>query len=171
MTFLELAAARYSVRAYDDRPVEQEKLDAVLEAARLAPTACNNQPQKIYVVKSAEKRAALAEVCSCTFGAPVVMAVAFDNDLDWKNPLTPGYHSGEVDASIVCTHMMLEGWEQGLGSCWVRFFDADTVKKALGLPEKVTVSALLPMGYAKEGAQPSPRHTMSREIADMVTEL
>ena len=67
--------------------------------------------------------------------------------------------------------MMLEGWEQGLGSCWVRFFDADTVKKALGLPEKVTVSALLPMGYAKEGAQPSPRHTMSREIADMVTEL
>ena len=86
MTFLELAAARYSVRAYDDRPVEQEKLDAVLEAARLAPTACNNQPQNIYVVKSAEKRAALAEVCSCTFGAPVIMAVAFDNDLDWKNP-------------------------------------------------------------------------------------
>lgn len=74
-SFLELAKARYSVRKYKPAAVEQEKIDRILEAARVAPTACNNQPQKIYIIKSEEKRKALAEVCPCTFDAPVIFAV------------------------------------------------------------------------------------------------
>ena len=77
MTFLELAKARYSVRSFKDQPIENEKLNLILEAGRIAPTACNNQPQKIYVVKSADARAKLASVCRCTFDAPVILAVCY----------------------------------------------------------------------------------------------
>jgi nitroreductase len=83
----------------------------------------------------------------------------------------PGYQSGETDASIVCTHMMLEAWELGIGSCWVGMFGSDEVKAALGLPENVTVSALLPMGYPTEDANPLDLHTKFRSLDDVVTEL
>ena len=119
MTFLELAKARYSVRKYKDTPVEQEKIDMILEAAKVAPTACNKQPQKIYVVKSEEVKEKLASVCRFTFGAPVIMVVCYDKTREWRNDLTPGYATGETDAAIACTHMRLEAWDLGLCSCWV----------------------------------------------------
>ena len=168
MTFLELAKKRCSVRAFQDAPIEKEKLDLILEAGRVAPTACNNQPQKIYAAASPEAREKLAAVCRCTFGAPVILVVCYDRSRDWKNPLLPGYESGETDAAIVCTHMMLQAAELGIGSCWVGFFNPNEVAQALGLPENVTVSALLPMGYAAENAQPAPMHTQYRDFGDTV---
>lgn len=171
MTFLELAKMRYSVRSFKDTPVEEEKLALILEAGRIAPTACNNQPQKIYVAKSEEARKKLACVCHCTFDAPVILVVCYDRDRNWKNPLVAGYESGETDAAIVCTHMMLEAAELGLGSCWVGYFNGQRVHEILGLPENVTVSALLPLGYAAENAQPAPMHTKYRDFADTVTEI
>ena len=171
MTFLELAKERYSVRKYKDTPVEQEKLDMILEAAKVAPTACNKQPQRIYVVQSDKMREKLASVCRFTFGAPVIMVVCYDKTREWQNDLTPGYATGETDAAIVCTHMMLEAWELGLGSCWVAWFNADEVAKVLGIPENEQVLALLPLGYAADGAKPASLHTTYRENADMVTVL
>ena len=171
MTFLELAKARYSVRKFKNDMIEDAKLEAILEAGRVAPTACNNQPQKIYVVKSEENRKKLAEVCRFTFDAPVVLVIGYDKERDWKNRRMPGYSSGETDAAIVCTHMMLEAWELGIGSCWVGMFGSDEVKAALGLPENVTVSALLPMGYPAEDANPLDLHTKFRSLDDVVTEL
>ena len=171
MSFLELAKARYSVRAYKDTPIEEEKLKLILEAGRIAPTACNNQPQKIYVAKSEEARKKLASVSRRTFDAPVILVVCYDRDRNWKNPLMPGYESGETDAAIVCTHMMLQAAELGIGSCWVGMFNAQQVSEALGLPENVTVSALLPMGYAAENAQPAPLHSQYREFADTIVEI
>ena len=171
MTFQELAQARYSVRAYKDTPIEEEKLKLILEAGRIAPTACNNQPQKIYVAKSEEARKKLASVSRRTFDAPVILVVCYDRDRNWKNPLMPGYESGETDAAIVCTHMMLQAAELGIGSCWVGMFNAQQVSEALGLPENVTVSALLPMGYAAENAQPAPLHSQYREFADTIVEI
>ena len=171
MTFQELAHARYSVRSFQDRPIEEEHLNLILEAGRVAPTACNFQPQKIYVAKSAEAREKLASVCRCTFGAPVILVVCYDRERDWKNKLMPGYESGETDAAIVCTHMMLQAFELGIGSCWVGYFDAQAVSDVLGLPENVTVSALLPMGYAAENAQPAPLHTQYRDFADTIEEI
>lgn len=169
MTFQELAHARYSVRSFQDRPIEEEHLNLILEAGRVAPTACNFQPQKIYVAKSAEAREKLASVCRCTFGAPVILVVCYDRERDWKNKLMPGYESGETDAAIVCTHMMLQAFELGIGSCWVGYFNPKTVAETLGLPENVTVSALLPMGYPAEDAQPLPLHEQVREFADTIT--
>ena len=83
----------------------------------------------------------------------------------------PGYESGETDASIVCTHMMLQAAELGIGSCWVGYFNADEVSAALDLPEQVTVSALLPIGYAADSALPAPMHTQYRDFADTITEI
>lgn len=171
MTFLELAKERYSVRKYKDQPVEQEKIDLILEASKVAPTACNKQPQKVYVAKSEEARAKLASVCKYTFDAPVIMVVCYDKTREWQNDLTPGYASGETDAAIACTHMMLEAWELGLGSCWVAWFNADEVAQALGIPENECVLALLPLGYAADDARPASLHTRSREMDDMVKEL
>ena len=168
MTFLELAKARYSVRSFKDQPIEDEKLNLILEAGHVAPTACNYQPQKIYVAKSEDARKKLASVCPCTFGAPVILVVCYDRTRDAKNRLTPGYGFGETDAAIVCTHMMLEAAELGIGSCWVGYFNADQVSQVLGLPENVTVSALLPMGYPTADAKPAPMHTQYRRKEDIV---
>ena len=171
MTFQELARARYSVRSFQDRPIEEEHLNLILEAGRVAPTACNFQPQKIYVAKSAEAREKLASVCRCTFGAPVILVVCYDRERDWKNKLMPGYESGETDAAIVCTHMMLQAFELGIGSCWVGYFNPKIVAETLGLPENVTVSALLPMGYPEEDAKPLPLHSQLREFGDTIVEI
>lgn len=171
MTFLELAKARFSVRKFKPDAIEDAKLNAILEAARVAPTAHNNQPQKIFIVKSEEIRKQLSEVCRCTFGAPVIAIIAYDKELDWKNRLMPGYGAGETDAAIVCTHMMLEAWEQGIGSCWVGMFNAEEIGRVLGLPEHVVVSAMLPMGYAADDCVPAGLHDISRELDEMVTIL
>ena len=171
MTFQELARARYSVRSFKDEPIKDEELRLILEAGRVAPTACNNQPQKIYVAKSEESRKKLASVCRCTFDAPVILVVCYDRNRDWKNKLQPGYESGETDAAIVGTHMMLQAFELGIGSCWVGYFNANDVANVLGLPANLTVSALLPMGYPAENAQPAPLHTQFRDFADTIEEI
>ena len=102
MSFLEFAKERFSVRSYKTDDIENEKLNYILEEGRVAPTARNFQPQRIYVVKSAECRAKLAQVCRFTFGAPVILVVGYDKERDWKNKLMPPYSSGETDAAIVC---------------------------------------------------------------------
>ena len=171
MTFLELAKARYSVRSFKTEAIEDEKLQLILEAGRVAPTACNNQPQKIFVAKSEAARKKLASVCRCTFDAPVILVVCYDRNRDWKNKLQPGYESGETDAAIVCTHMMLQAFELGVGSCWVGYFNAPEVGRVLGLPENITVSALLPMGYPADNAAPLALHSQFRDFADTIEEI
>jgi len=169
MTFLELAKERYSVRSFKNLPIREEHMNRILEAGHVAPTACNNQPQKIYIATSEEARKKLASVCRCTFDAPVILVVCYDQTRDWKNKLQPGYESGETDAAIVCTHMMLEAAELGIGTCWVGYFNASQVSQVLGLPENITVCALLPMGYPTDDAKPLPLHSQYRDPEDIVT--
>ncbi|MBR6521577.1 MAG: nitroreductase family protein [Oscillospiraceae bacterium] len=164
MTFMELAKSRYSVRGFSDAPVEEEKLAAILEAGRIAPTACNNQPQHIYVAKSADAIAKLRTISPCTYNSNLILIVCYDTAVQ-------AAHFGEQDASIVCTHMMLEAWEQGVGSCWVGMFNAEELVKAFDLPENIRPIALLPLGYAAEGVQPAPLHTAYRDYAATITEL
>ncbi len=171
MTFLELARQRYSVRSFKDDMIEEEKLTKILEAGLAAPTACNRQPQKIFIVKRQDLRAKLASVCRYTFDAPVILVIGYDCTRDWKNRLMQGYSSGETDAAIVCTHMMLEAWELGIGSCWVGYFNADEVEAVLALPENIRVTAMLPLGYPSEDATPLDMHFESRTLEDTVTEL
>ena len=171
MDFLELAKKRFSVRNYTDQQIEQEKLDKILEAARIAPTAANNQPQRIYVLQSEEAIAKIRGITRCAFNAPTVLLVGYDADEDWKNALEDGVHSGEEDASIVATHMMLEAWNLGIGSCWVNVFPNTDTAKAFGLPESVKLVLVMPMGYAAENAKPAPKHANKKETRDFVQVL
>ncbi len=169
--FLELAKARFSVRNYASIPVEEDKINAILEAARLAPTACNYQPQKIYVLKSEEALGKVRQISKCAFNAPLVFAIGYDKDREAHNFYHADLGYGVTDSSIVCTHMMMEAWEQGLGSCWVGWFDPDAFSAAFKIPENIVISALLPVGYCAPDAKPSPMHSASREQDDMVAEL
>ncbi len=171
MDFYELVRSRYSVRSYKRDMIDGETLDAILEAGRVAPTACNNQPQKIFVVRSEKKLLRLKEACRYTFDAPVVMVVAYDKERDWKNRRMPGYSSGETDAAIVLTHMMLAAWEKGIGSCWVGAFAEDKIREALSLPEGLRVTALMPIGYPAPDAVPLELHTIYRDKSDTVEYL
>lgn len=131
MSFLESAKARYSVRNFEDRTVEPEDMQKILEAANHAPTACNLQPQRIYVVQSEENIAKLNSLCKCIFGAKTVLMFTYNTDEEWKNPLEDGVRSGVEDVSIVATHVMMEAWELGIGSCWVNSSQTAGLKKHL----------------------------------------
>ena len=167
--FLELAESRYSVRKYDARPIEQEKLDRILRAGQVAPTAANAQPQRILVLKSEEALSRVRAVTHFHFGAPMVLLICYDRRASWK--ARDGHDSGPVDTAIVVTQMMLEAFDEGIGSCWVGYFNAQQVSQVLELPENVTVSALLPIGYPAENAQPAPLHSQYRDYADTIAEI
>lgn len=172
MNFLELAKERFSVRKFSDTLIEKEKLDLILEAGKVAPTAANFQPQKIYVIQSDEALEKINSVCKCIYGAKTVLLIAFDKNLDWKNPNQEGIHAGQQDVSIVATHMMLEAWELGIGSCWVNAFSNEMVREAMGLPENEEVVLLLPLGYADTEAKPMEKwHTSYRPDEEVITYL
>jgi len=171
MNFLELAADRYSVRSFSDRMIEPEKMDKILKAAQLAPTAVNYQPQKIYILKSPQAIQTIRSICQSAYDAPVVLLVCVDETLVWKHPREHGYTTGEMDASIVCTHMMLEAWELGIGSVWVRAFDSRQVTRAFSLPQHIKPVCLLPIGYPSAESKPAPWHNSYRSIEEMTEEL
>lgn len=170
MEFLELAKARYSVRKFSDKPIEEEKINKILEAGRLAPTAKNEQPQKIFVLKSDEAIRKIRENTSNTYNAPIVFLICYDKNKCWKNPDT-GFESGIMDASIVCTSMMMEATDLLLGSIWILRFDKDLVKRQFELPENIVPCCLLPIGYAAECCEPSERHFERKDLKDTVIEL
>ncbi len=171
MDFMTLAKKRFSVRKYTDQPVEKEKLDVLLEAARIAPTGANKQPQKIYVIQSEEALAKLSSLSKCVFGAKTVMLFAYDTDEDWKNPLEEGVHAGVEDVSIVATHVMLAAEDLGLGSCWVNYFPNSKVEAAFNLPKNERVVLFLTLGYPAPDAAPAPLHDKNKDVESFVKYL
>ncbi|MCR5359318.1 MAG: nitroreductase family protein [Thermoguttaceae bacterium] len=168
MEFIELAKKRFSVRKYSDKPVEREKLDLVIEAGRVAPTAKNLQPQRIYVVESAEGLAKIDELTPCRFGAGIVFIFTKNTDEEWTNPLEAGVRAGVEDVSIVATHMMLEAEDLGLGTCWVNYFPNSELEKAFGLPKNERSVLLMPLGYPAPDAAPGPNHATSKKADEFV---
>lgn len=167
MNFIELAKERFSVREFSPRPVEDEKIKKILDAAKVAPTAVNYQPQKLYVIKSTEAMEKLAG-CRNIFGAPLAVIICYDDTLSWKNSRDNGHDSGEVDASIVTTHMMLQAWELGIGSCWIGAFNPQEISEAFGIPANEHPVAILPLGYPADGCKPSDRHTAYRADEEII---
>ncbi len=174
MDFLTLAKERYSERYYDSRPIEQEKLDRIIEAGIAAPTACNYQPQKFYLIRSEEGRAKLRTVTNFHFNAPLTILVCYDAREVWTNPgdrYYRNYNSGEQDASIAATSMMFEAEELGIHSVWVRGFDSKSVVDTFGLPEYMIPVMMLDLGYPNEKTKPSPWHYKRKPAEDFVVEL
>ena len=169
MDFLELCRQRYSVRSFSDRTVPAELMEKVLEAGRLAPTAKNQQPQRIYLLESEEALGKLRAIHRC-YDAPRVMIVCGDTDAACCPPLV-SHNLAEMDASIVATHMMLAAASLGLGSVWICAFDNDAVAQAFELPEHVKPYLLLPIGYPSDDCVPNPRHTQREPLDQTVTRL
>ena len=170
MDFSEVVKDRYSCKKFDGSPITAEQLTSILEAGRLAPTAKNLQEQHIYVVQSAEGLAKIDKLTPCRYGAPTVLAVAFNK----KNVFVyPGekHSSGVEDAAIVATHLMLAATNAGVDSCWINFFDPEAAAKELGLPEDEEILMFLDLGHAAADFQPLPNHTSRKGLTETVSYL
>lgn len=170
MDFITLANSRYSVRSFSDKKVEQEKIDLILRAGQISPTAGNNQPQKIYVLQSEEALKTLQKCKYSHFGETLAFLVCYDSSLCWTREFD-GKASGDIDVSIVATHMMLEAWELGIGSTWIMHFIPEAIIEEFELPDSIIPVCILVMGYPAQEAVPSVRHGMRKDLKDMVTVL
>lgn len=170
MSFSELAASRYSVRDFLPLPVAEETLQAILEAGRVAPTACNNQPQRIYILRRPELLEKIRAITPCAFNAPLILLFGASGAEAWKNPFSQ-HSSAEMDASIVATHLMLQAAELGVGSTWVAWADWAKVEQAFDVPEGVKLYGLLALGYASEKGTPAPQHSKRKPLTDTTVEL
>lgn len=166
MDVMEAIQARRSIRSYEDREIEVDKLNRVLEAGLLAPSARNFQDWKFIVVSAKETRVKLAEAAKGqTFvsEAPVVI-VACGTLTDYV--MTCGQLTYPIDVAIAVDHMTLKAVDEGLGSCWIGAFYEDKVKEILGIPPEIRVVAMLPIGYPKESQSQSPRKRWEEVITN-----
>lgn len=169
MDFLELAHKRYSVRNYSDKPVEEDKLNKILEAGRLAPTAVNFQPQKIFVLKSEDAMAKLRSVTRMAYNAPMAMLICYDKDISRKAyRFGDDFDGGPMDVDIVTTMMMLQATELGVGTLWVRGYCTQKLLDTFPMPENIIPVCILLLGYAAE--EPKNR-TFRKPLEDTVVEL
>jgi len=167
MVFMDLVDAirgRRSTRSFLDRAVEEEKLEKVLEAGRLAPSARNMQDWRFIVVRDEATRRRLAEAArnqEFVGQAPVVIAACGTSNLI----MTCGQPAYAVDVAIALDHMTLAAFSLGLGSCWIGAFYEGQVKKILGVPDEVRVVALLPLGYPAGPVRATPRKSLEEVVA------
>ena len=165
MSFLELVKKRYSVRSYELRPIEPEKLDYVMECVRLAPSAVNFQPWKFAVITEPEA----LKVIKTAYGrewfqtAPCVIVACADHDKSWHRQ-ADGKDHADIDVAIAVEHLCLAAAEQGLGTCWVCNFDVPRCCEVLNLPEHIKPVALIPIGYPVNEEVPEKKRKSAEEI-------
>ncbi len=166
--FLRLAATRYSCRSFSSRPVSEEEIASLLEAARLAPSAVNKQPVHLWVFQTPEALAKLKDVTRYTFDAPVVILVGCDPSQAWVRSCD-GKNGAEIDAAIAGTHIMMEAASLGLGTTWVGSFDPAKLLELFPCTEGWTPVAMFPVGHP--AGQASERHAVRKSLDELVTEL
>ena len=155
MKFVELAKKRYSVRAYQNKPIEDDKLKEILEAARLAPTGSNRQPFQLIVVHTAGREEELKPIYNRDWfvQAPVIICACAT--------ATEGQPYREAGAyrniGIVMDHLIMAATDLGLGTCWIGAYDAAAARKILGIPEDVHPVVFAAIGYAKDEPKPKTR--------------
>lgn len=166
MNFLDLAKKRYSVRKYTEQNVEQDKLDKILTAAHVAPTAANIQPVHLIVVREGEGLSKISKAANI-YNAPLAIIVCADSSKAWERPFD-GKRTTDIDASILTDHMMLEAAELGLGSVWICYFKADVIKEEFKLPDNLEPVNILAVGYGAEPSADPDRHTSTRIPMDQL---
>ena len=165
MEYEEVIRKRTSVRKFSDKTLEQEKLNKILEAGRLAPTAKNSQPNKIYVVKSKEGLEKIDKASRCRYGASTVLIICGNKE--------EAYHKGEystyeMDSCIIATHMMLEATNLDVDNIWIESFDESILREEFSIPNEYTPVCLLPLGYKTEDCPMNPLHDKRKSIEDLV---
>jgi len=166
MKFIELAKQRVSIRSYKAKPVSKAMLTEILEAGRLAPTACNYQPFRFIVVQGKENLAALAEGYPAPWfaEAPVVIAICTQPSTAWKRTKHDNKNFVDIDGAIAADHMTLAATDLGLGTCWVGAFNPKIIRKALGLPNNLVPLVLLTLGHPNEEGRKKDRKPMEKLV-------
>jgi nitroreductase len=156
MEYSQLIAKRYSVRAYRPDPVEDEKLQAVLEAARLAPTAANRQPFQLVILHTVGHEAEIGQIYPRPWfvQAPLVIGVCVIASQAWVRA-SDRFNARLIDAAIVADHLILAATDLGLGTCWIANFNTEAARSVLQLPEEVEPVIFTPLGYPAD--QPGPK--------------
>lgn len=170
MHFFELAEKRYSCRKFSDKKVDSALLDKIIEAGRIAPTAVNRQPFKIFNMASKTAKNNIREVTRFNFGADAFLVVGYRAEEGWVRSYD-GRNFADVDASIVATHMMLAIEELGLSTTWVGHFNAPLLKEKYPEMKDYELIAIFPIGYAAEDAEPAEKHFIRKSSAELVTVL
>ena len=157
MDLKELVESRYSVRNYLTKPVEKDKIDYILECARLAPSACNLQPWHFYVISDDSLKAKIQETYNREWlkNAPVYIVVCKNEKQSWKRA-KDGMDSADIDAAIAAEHICLAASSIGLGTCWICNFDCDLLTNILECPEGVTPIAIFPIAYIDKDKSSAP---------------
>jgi len=165
MNFIELATQRYSVRNYEKRPVEKEKLLYVFEAARLAPSAVNFQPWHFVVITDPEQLKLVQEIYPREWisSAPVIVMVLGDHARGWHRK-PDGKDYTDVDIAIAIDHLMLAATEQSLGTCWICNFDLEKCCRIFNLPENLEPIAFVSMGYPVNESVPEKKRKSIEQI-------
>lgn len=164
MEFRELIVRRYSVRAYKADPIEADKLQFVLEAARLAPTAANRQPFQLIVIRTAGRQAELRRIYAREWftQAPLVICACGIPDLAWVRGDGRSYM--DVDVAIAMDHLVLAAADVGLGTCWVANFDPIAAREVLRLPNGLEPVAFTPLGYPADQPKPKERKPLAELV-------
>lgn len=165
MGIYETILHRRSIRKYAPTAVEPEKLQQILEAARMAPTAANRQPVRLLVVQNEGERKELGKSADI-YGAPLAIIVCADRERAWKRPFD-GKITTDIDASILTDHMMLEASELGLGSVWICYFEPKQLRESFHIPENLEPINILAIGYPAEGEQPGNPARFEKERIPM----
>ncbi|MBN2143490.1 MAG: nitroreductase family protein [Candidatus Aureabacteria bacterium] len=155
MKILEVIRQRYSVRAYQDRPIDEDKLQRVLEAARSAPSAKNRQEWRFIVVTDPELKKGLAEAANQQHFIASASVVIVCCSVGGDYTMRCGQRAAPIDLAIAIDHMSLQAVAEGLGSCWIGAFYPDKVRKLLQIPDSVEIVELLPIGYPSDKAPSS----------------
>ncbi len=168
MPFVDLISSRGSIRDYKPDPVEPEKLNLLFEAVRLAPSAANRQPYKLYLIATEGRKDELRRVYNSDWFVqpPYVVGLCLINDLAWKRSGDERSY-GMVDAAIAFDHLILMATELGLGTCWLAAFDPDAAREVMRLPDNLTPVLFSPLGYP--AADPMPKRRKS--IQDLVVRM
>lgn len=165
MEFEEIIRKRTAIRKFSDKELEKEKLDKILEVGRLAPTAKNNQPIKIYVIQSNNGIEKIDKASRCRYGAKTVLIVCGNEEEAYHKENSTTY---EMDSCIVATHMMLEAINIGVDNIWIESFDEKKLKEEFNIPDELTPVCLLPLGYRTEDCPINPLHNKRKDIEDIV---
>ena len=168
--FMRILESRYSCHSFSKYPVSESKLNMILEAGRLAPSAKNLQPTRIWVVRSEEALARLRTVHDC-YGAPMVLIVGCRNEEAWIRE-SDGVNAAKTDAAIVLTHLMLTATDAGLANMWIWDFDPRKVREALPELKEHGVYALLAIGHPAAGeGRPTDLHSVRKPLEEIVRTL
>jgi nitroreductase len=164
MEFSELIKARYSVRAYKPDPVEEDKLQQVLEAARLAPTASNRQPFRLIVIRTVGREAELQRIYRREWftHAPLIICACAIPVEGWVRGDGKSYT--DVDVAIAMDHLILAATDLGLGTCWIGAFDPAAAREVLGLPDGVEPIIFTPLGYPAQQPRSKDRKPVSQLV-------